>query len=286
MGKGTVTHVHAQGAGETEYMIGVDFGDGLSCIYGEINEALVVAGQKVKHLDPIGKANMMGGLDNVGEIELYCMDANIKEGLRSSNGRGDTAVSPFDYLNTDDKALLEKMYTERVIDKFLKTGETGSHWTPVEPYLTNRIIVHEPDKIEGEWFLIGKDWDGNSMTLLTFVLSKNDIYKGNHYALSAEDKSHNVRNSNVGTYQVTYSEGGKGKLILKDKRWDYLQYALFEITEDAGLDSEGTKRARMKFEISEKPIKTFSDKALTYQSRGVWNPRYDAGKLGGWLDYQ
>ena len=56
--------------------------------------------------------------------------------------------------------------------------------------------------------------------------------------------------------------------------------------EDARTDSEGVKRAQMRFEISEKPIDEFTGKAETYQARGNWNPRYDAGKLGGWLDYR
>ena len=64
-----------------------------------------------------------------------------------------------------------------------------------------------------------------------------------------------------------------------------VQHALFEITEDAGTDSAGAKRAQMRFEISDTPIDNFSDNVLTYQSRGIWNPRYDAWK-GGWLDYR
>ncbi len=282
MGDGKVTNIEKIGFEGAEYMVNVDHGNGLHCIYGEISEALVEKGQTVKHLEPIGVAREMGGFEDVGEIELYCMDENIKGGLISSNGNGYTAVSPFDYLNDDDRALLEKMHMEKAIEPYLRGEKTDGLWTPSEPFLTNKIIIHEPDKIAGEWFLIDKEWNDYDLSLLTFIESKNRFYTGNVFHLRVEDSSLISKNYVDGTYEVTY-EQGRGKLTLTSKYM--VQYVLFEITEDAGTDSAGAKRAQMRFEISDTPIDDFSDNVLTYQSRGIWNPRHDAWK-GGWLDYR
>ena len=54
----------------------------------------------------------------------------------------------------------------------------------------------------------------------------------------------------------------------------------FEMTENAGKDSDGIAMAQMKFEIADQPITAFSDKVQTYQARGPWNPNYDAWTMG------
>jgi hypothetical protein len=84
-------------------------------------------------------------------------------------------------------------------------------------------------------------------------------------------------------YEVEYV-GDLSKITINTK-YETL-YAIAQITENAGTDSNGDKKAQMKFEISKSPISTFSNKALTYQERGYYNPRYDAWKLGGWVNYQ
>ncbi len=288
MGDGTVISIDMiQPQGEPEYMISIDYGDGLYCVHGEMNEIFVEVGDTVKHLDPLGKANSLWGLDNVDEIEIYCEDENINGGLVSSNGHGFTAVSPFDYLESDVKAAFEQAYTEKVLEPYAATGVVPEGlWTPLEPFLTNKMMIHEPNSIMGEWFLVEQDWDGSELTLMTFIEADNAYYTGNIYRLRSEGGG--MGNPMVyldGTYEVIYTATGKGTLDFTEVRHGLKSYALFEITEDAGVDSTGAKQARMKFEYSETPMAEFSEKALTYQARGVWNPRYDAWKLGGWLNY-
>jgi murein DD-endopeptidase MepM/ murein hydrolase activator NlpD len=281
MGDGTVIGIEEHSMNPPEYMVNIDFGGGLYCVYAEMYEIFVEKGDKLKYLDPIGKTNTMGGFDDIGEIEIYCEDENIVGGLVSSNGHGYTSVSVFDYLTPEDKKVIEDLYTEKVLDPYLATGVVpGEHWNPIEPYLTNKIIIHEPYMVEGEWYLVDHEWTGEPFTLLTIIKSENKYYTGNKYIFSAEDHHHSITNQGAGTYEVTYTGKGRGTLKLDLRDWDANQYALFEITEDAGTDIQGIKRAQMKFELDNDPVHTFSDKALTYQARGNYNPRYEAYKKG------
>ena len=280
---GTVFQIVNNGG---EFFIYIDYGDGLACAYGEIKKPLVEVGQKVKHLDPIGEVNELYGFE-AGEIEVYCADANRNDGIKPTAGgnlRG-AAVSPFDYLNETDKALLEKAYIEKVINSYQAGQDYGQMWYPAEPFFTNKVMVHEKGKITGEWFLVDKQWNDNDYSLVVFLTSKNKYYDKNDARLRIENANLHARNFIDGTYDVTY-EGNLAKIVIHGLGFGETYYALAEITEGAGIDSAGVPRDRMKFELSQSPIDEFSNRALIYQERGIYNPRYDAWKLGNWVNYQ
>lgn len=278
-GEGVVTGVVENSPGE--YFIYVDFGDGLHCAYGEIGKPLVTSGQKVKHLDPIGEPRDMGGFD-AGEIESYCADANRHDGTISSAGWHDyRAVSPFDYLNDEAKAALVALYQEKVLDAYMEGADFREMWHPSNPYLTNKIKLHEENSITGVWFLQDREWNLEDASIMVFIESDNPYYKGNVMRMRFESADMESGAYIDGTYEITYTGEGRGSVEMVDEKGgNRVLYALFEITEGAGVDVTGAKRAQMKFEMDTVPVTKFSDKALTYQERGAYNPRYDAWKLG------
>lgn len=285
-GEGKITGVQEIGYQGEEFMVIINYGDGLECVNGELSKSLVKKGQRVKAGDPIGTVRDMGGFADVGEIEIYCSDSNLKHGTITTNGNNAAvAVSPFDYLANAEKTRIETLYEEKVINLFLTTGKAQSGWQPTEPYLTNKMMIHEPNKIIGEWFLVSQKYDGEALSILTFTESNNKYYSGNSFQLRAETfDNFEVKKYIDGDYRVTY-EGNRGKLVLREIEKEtgigYDHYAIFEISEDAGADADnGFKRAQMKFEYSEKPITEFSNKALIYQARGIRNPRWEAARLG------
>ena len=280
IGKGKITRIQHQ---NQEYMIYQDIGDGLGCVYGEIAEPLVKEGQEVEPLMPIGNPRQLGGSTGPlapGNAEIYLNDNNLTSGIYSSNigttkRRWSIAVSPFDYLNDDDKEKLIEKYTRIVLDPIINSNKFPEwDWNPTEPFLTNKIIVHEPNKILGEWFLINKEWEENDIWKMTFTESNNKWFKGTQYHFRASEIG--FKNAQDGIFEVEYLSSGKGKIILIEKRFNSgdvkefpKHYGLFQITENAAKDSDGISRAQMLFEYSDQPISEFSAKALTYQARGA-----------------
>ncbi|MFC1721415.1 M23 family metallopeptidase [Patescibacteria group bacterium] len=284
MGEGNVTSVIENAPGE--YFIYLDYGDGLTCAYGEISQPLVDEGQTVKHLDPIGEINKFQQFA-ASEIEIYCNDANRDDGIKStfSGVQAGSGISEFDYLNDADKAWLEETYKSKVIDAYLAGQDYGQAWFPGEPWLHNQMMVHEEDKVTGEWFLVDKKWNDEDNSLVILLPSANEYYDKNDAHLRVENADLMAKNYVDGTYEVEY-KNDQAQIVITETRMGTKYYALAEVTEDAGTDANGDKRAQMKLEISSSPITEFSNKALTYQERGVYNPRYDAWKLGGWTNYQ
>jgi hypothetical protein len=282
---GVVTNIgKIQGQpGREEYMIYIDYGGGLMCSFGEIDKPLVEKGQKVKYFDPVGEAAVFYGFDAT-ELEIYCADANRSDGIGQSGDGYHTgaAVSPFDYLNEKDKKALETAYTEKILKPYQEGRGPTEAWSPADPYLTNKIMVHEENSIIGEWFLVNKKWNDNDYSLVIFLPS-NKYYDKTDARLRIENANMSSSMYVDALYEVEYV-GDLSKITINTK-YETL-YAIAQITENAGTDSNGDKKAQMKFEISKSPISTFSNKALTYQERGYYNPRYDAWKLGGWVNYQ
>lgn len=269
-----------------EYMIYLDYGDGLACSYAEITKPLVQEGQTVKHLDPIGETSEFHNFE-ANEVEIYCADANRHDGITPTAGGNlqGTAVSPFDYLNETDKALLEETYQEKVINSYLAGKNYGESWFPSDPYLTNQTMIHQENKIVGEWFLINKKWNDLDLSLIIFLESNSKYYEENAVLMRVENANLYASKYIDGTYEVTY-EGNRAKIVFYDQKSRQTYYALAEITESAGRDTTGESRAQMKFEWGQSPINDFSDQALLYQERGIYNPRHDAWKLGNWTNYQ
>lgn len=284
---GVVTNIgKIQGQpGREEYMIYIDYGDGLMCSFGEIDKPLVKKGQKVKYFDPVGEAADYYQFDAT-ELEIYCADSNRTDGiLQSADGyhSGSAAVSPFDYLNDKDKTALEKAYTEKILEPHLAGNGLTSSWSPADPLLTNKVMVHEEGKIIGEWFLVEKEWNENDYSLVIFLNSKSKYYDKLDVRLRVEDAYFTPSVYVDASYDVVY-DGDLAKITI-NSQYETI-YALAEVADGSGVDWTGTKRARMKFETSSSPINKFTSRALTYQERGAYNPRYDAWKLGDWVHYQ
>jgi hypothetical protein len=278
-GDGVVTGVVENSPGE--YFIYVDYGDGLHCAYGEIGKPIVTSGQKIKHLDPIGEGRDFYGFE-ADEIESYCADSNRNDGTISSAGWHDyRAVSPFDYLNDEAKAALVALFKEKVLDRHMAGAGFKEVWHPSNPYLTNKIKLHEENNIAGVWFLQDREWSLEDASLMVFIEADNPYYKGNVMRMRFESGNFESGPYIDGTYEVAYDGEGKGRVeMIDEKGGNQVLYALFEISEGAGVDVLGVKRAQMKFEMGTSPVLAFSDNARTYQERGVYNPRYDAWKLG------
>lgn len=286
-GDGRVTRVEEIGYQGEEFMVTINYGGGLTCVNGELSSATVKPRQEVRYGDPIGTARDFYGFPEVNEIELYCFDTKRAVGTITSNGERAIAVSPFDYLEDNDRGRLAKLYEEKVIKPYLTAKKgPGADWSPVEPWLTNKIMVHEPNKITGEWFLINQRYNGKDVSLMAFLEAKNTYYSGNAFRMRAETyENFEVKLYIDGDYDATY-EGNKGALVLHDRRDKQTYYALFEVLEEAGRDINGQPRAQLKFEWGKKPITAFSDKARLYQERGLINPRNEAAQLGDWIKVQ
>ena len=285
MGDGTVINIgEIQGQpGRMEYMIYIDYGDGLMCSFGEIDKPLVTKGQKVKYFDPVGEAADYYQFDAT-ELEIYCADSNRTDGIgQSSDGyHTGAAVSPFDYLNEKDKKALEQAYTEKILNPHMAGQGLTQSWAPADPLLTNKVLIHEKDKIIGEWFLVDKTWNDTDYSLVVF-LPANKYHDQLDARLRIENAQGSSSNYIDAPYSVEYS-GNKAMIVIEGEHETI--YALAEVTEGAGKDETGTTKAQMKFETSNSPISEFSGNALTYQERGYYNPRYDAWKLGNWVHYQ
>jgi len=264
-------------------MIYIEYGDGLMCSYGEIDEPLVKKGDKVKYFDPVGIAADYYQFDAT-ELEIYCADSNRTDGIgQSSDGyQTGAAVSPFDYLNKKDKKDLEEAYTRKILEPHLAGKGLTESWMAADPLLTNKVLIHEKNTIIGEWFLVEKVWNDEDYSLVVF-LPANKYHDELDARLRIENA--NFRSSNYvdASYEVEYI-GNRAKVVIKHQYGNI--YALAEVTENSGEDLSGFKKARMKFETSTSPISEFSNNALTYQERGYYNPRYDAWKLGDWVHYQ
>jgi len=284
-GKGEVKRIEKIGYIGEEFMVTIDYGGGLRCVNGELGSVSVAKGQQVSFGDPIGIVRDLYGLPGIGEIEIYCSDSKRSTGTITSNDDNKSiAVSPFDYLEVSDRVRLEKLYEERIVRPYLIAKKfDGESWSPVEPFLTNRIMVHEPNKITGEWFLVNQQYNGQDLSLMSFIESRNKYHTGTAFHLRAETfENFEVKVYIDGDYESDYA-GQQGKLVLHDRRDKQTYYALFEINENVGRDVFGQPRAQMKFEWSSQPVTAFSDKARTYQERSLINPRNEAAQLGNWI---
>jgi len=277
-GNGTVTEVTHQ---NEEYMIRIDYGNGLECVLGEVKTSLVQKDQKVKYYDEIAIPNTKEK-DGNGNEEMYCYDRNLTSGIYTSNGSPYTiAVSPFDYLVETDKVTLAKYFDETIYPYYRSKNGSLSDFSITEPYLTNQILFHKSNKLDGAWFLQSKKWETGDMVNLTFIDVSNQFYKGQvvHYRLQNEEMS-----DFQGTFETNYSGNG-GEIVMtghtlgsNDK--PVKKYAKFEITQNTGKDTDGVAVDQMKFEMGDQPIVTFSAGAQIYQVRGPWNPYYDAQNMG------
>ncbi len=242
------------------------YGDGL---WGEHmgldrNRVLVKEGQRVKANDPIGYGILedSSGYETVdyqfGEFNLA--DQHRRDGVVYWYifVKEATLVSPFDYLQDDEKQRLEERWQKEIIDAHLLKGEavSGVVATPWEPYLTNPILFHREynGTLIGEWFLKNKPWEfDNAPDILVFSIN-NTKYYNKQRVTGVEDGSGQPILS--GDWNTDYKEG---RLIISTPDTTY--YGIFKLDE-----SEDQAQLKIEYQQGSYPS-SFSQKALTYTER-------------------
>ncbi len=249
-----------------EYAITINYGQNLVGIHMEI-EPLVEKYTNVTRGQIIGYGMTFGGDDSSAEFSL--IDMGRSDGVIAWNGG--VYVSPFDYLNDDDKRMLVDAYKENVLDPYKENGvkPSGWEWEPYEPYFTNSIFIHKENRLSGVWYLISENWEpGYPNDILTFIEVDNPYFVGN--VVYAEDDISEGVYDIKGTCEIDYD---KGQVKIQNTRGpDY--FGIFEIDESG-------ERAELKIEYQEESFPAaFTGNALTYIQRSNLSRREDAMQLG------
>ncbi len=253
-----------------EYHVTINYGYNLVGIHMEIQTPYVEAGESVKRGQEIGIGQSY--MPEVSSAELSLIDLGRTDGV-PAGGTG-VYVSPYDYLEKSAKMELIEAYRKHVIEPYRKYGSTEGHtwiFKPYQPYLTNRLFLHEGNKskLSGEWYLLSSKWSGDlPHDIITFIEADNPYFKGN-IVLASEDESQGRLNIK-GTFEVDYSRNHVK--ITDENGAEY--YGIFEI-------DEREERARLIFEYREDSYPDeFSAEAITYIERSRLSRRQDAFELG------
>jgi hypothetical protein len=257
---GTVLQIQEKDEGEyIEYMIGIDYGYGLTGTHGEIMTPFVEVGDVVACGQEVGL-----GLDfgrDMSSAEFYLVDVGRDDGVFGSTfGQGCT-VSPFDYLVESEKQALVDAYKEHVLELYL-AGNLSDYtaFYPYQPYLTNADFLHKNNegKITGEWYSL-QQWDfGYPNDVITFI-ETNNIYSQEYVVLSMDYEEQWPYPDYFlnGEFEVDYTNNH----ILITGEDGSKVYCLFEIDESG-------ERAQLKIEYQEDSYPSdFSDNALEYIER-------------------
>ena len=244
------------------------YGDGL---WGEHmgldrNRVLVKEGQRVKVNDPIGYGLLedTSGYGTVGYQfgEFNLADQHRRDGVGYwyTFVKGATLVSPFDYLQDDEKQRLEERWQKEIISAYLLKGEAvlGVVATPWEPYLTNPILFHREHNgtFIGEWFLRNSPWEFDNAPDILVFFTNNTKYYNKQRVTGVEDSRGQPILS--GDWDADYD---KGRLIINTSHATY--YGIFKL-------DESEEQAQLKIEYQEESYPdSFSQKALTYTERAT-----------------
>ena len=253
-----------------EYHVTINYGQNLVGIHMEIETTYVEVGDTVKRGQEIGIGQSY--VPEVSSAELALIDLGRSDGVPA--GGSGVYVSPYDYLEEPAKLALIEAYRKHVIEPYLKYGDTAGYtWVfkPYQPYLTNRLFLHEGNKgkLSGEWYLLSSRWGGDlPHDIITFIEADNPYFRGN-IVLAGEDEGSGRLNIR-GTFEVDYS---RNRVKMIDKH-GAVYYAIFEI-------DESEERARLKLEYREDSYPDeFSAEAVTYIERSHLSRRQDASELG------
>ncbi|MBL7160724.1 MAG: hypothetical protein ISS93_02640, partial [Candidatus Aenigmarchaeota archaeon] len=161
-----------------EYHIRISYGQNLVGNHMEIKTPYVEKYQNVTRGQEIGMGMSFNPLQSSAEMSL--VDKGRTDGIVAWGGG--VSVSPFDYLMDSDKRKLVDAYKKNVIEPWLKEGKKTWGFEPSEPYLTNKLLIHDdhPGELAGAWYLTSADWEPEYPNdMLTFIEADNPYYKGN-----------------------------------------------------------------------------------------------------------
>ncbi|MBR9690671.1 hypothetical protein GOV08_03220 [Candidatus Woesearchaeota archaeon] len=262
---GRVENIQLSGmVDEGEYQVTMFYGDGLRGVHMEMDKPLVKQYADVKRGDIIGYGLTFGTKVASAEFTLY--DEARTDGVV---GWGGSTVSPFDYLEDEDKRALVDAYKKEILEPYKNSKVKPNPWWHYwDLYLTNPIFIHKENKITGVWYLISEDWKtGLPNDIFTFVESDNEYFKGST-VMGADDISEGDQDIK-GTFEVDYT---KNQIKIEDEGQTY--YGIFEI-------GESGERAILKLEYQKSRYpSSFSSKAQTYIQRSNVGRRQDGVELG------
>ncbi|MFC2001955.1 M23 family metallopeptidase [Chloroflexota bacterium] len=267
---GVVVDVRYNGPpGEGEYHVTIDYGYNLTGVHMEMMTPYVEKGDKVLRGQEVGTGMSFDPYQTSAELTL--VDRGRTDGVRSYGGG--VNVSPFDYLEPGDKAVLVDAYKRQVIEPYVASGVKTWGFEPYQPYLTNNLFLHDeaPGRLHGAWYLISSTWEPTYPNdLLTFIEADNPYYSDNN-VLATDDEDGPYSDWFLrGTFEADYEHG---RLVIRNEH-SQTYYGIFEI-------NESTERARLSIEYRTGSYPaSFSGKVLTYVERSDLGRRGDASSLG------
>jgi hypothetical protein len=269
-GDGVVIDIQLSGDVEHgEYHIYIDFGQNLTGYHMEIETPLVEVGDNVSRGDSIGYG--MGFFSGQQSAEFSLVDRGRTDGIWVGNG---AAVSPYDYLEEDDKLALVEAYKAHTVDKYGMDPRITMLFDASQPYLTNPLLIHmvNEGRLTGEWYLYSSPWvPGWPNDMLIFIEADNPWYTGNR-VLSNDDTGEDSQTRNIdGTFDVDYE---RGRVLINNLKYGGILFGIFEIDETG-------ERALLRIEFDEyRYLDGFTDEALIYIERTNMGRRWDAMELG------
>lgn len=266
---GTVMQV-IQGDDYMGCQVQINYDDGLSGRHHFLKECLVEKGEEIKEGHLLGEGNSIG--DSYPSVELLLRDENRTDGARSEFGQG-SAVSMFDYLKKEDQEAFIARFEEEILKPYIENGQNAGEVTLWEPFLTNKVLIHEGNKgkLTGEWLLTEQWGQDRVPDIISFLDVDHMYWKGTHMrAIDAYD--YNAIMS--GPWEVDYV---KAQVKITGDQGTF--YGIFEIDESDEL-------ATLKFEYQQGPYPTsFSQNAIEYVERKPVNMYDQAREMGVLEDY-
>ena len=234
------------------------YGDGLWGEHMHVQRSLVKPGDKVKAGDPVGYGEKFAHAPGYQFAEFNVADQHRRDGVVHWYKfiKGATLVSPFDYLQENEKKQFVEKYLKEV-DPILSKGKdvSGVVPTPWEPYLTNPILFHKGHKGEliGEWYLKSEQWVIDETPDVLVFFTNNTKYYKKQRVVGVEDSGSVILS---GDWEADYKNN---KIVITTH--DSVYYGIFNIDESGS-------RAKLKIEYQKDTYpNTFSEKARTYIER-------------------
>lgn len=254
-----------------EYVdIRIDYGRNLVGIHIGIETPYVKKGDRVLMGQEIGVGRTLNSGATSAEFAL--LDKGRSDGVSAERG---SYVSPFDYLEDDEKEKITSAYKKHVLDPYRSGGASAvnSYFYPREPYLTNRLFLHNGNegKLAGEWYLKQKWREGSPADVISFIEAENSYFSGNY--LIASDyrwKDNEYEKVAEGSFVVDYAAR-----TLRISKWEEsARYCKFEL-------DDSKERAVLMLECKTGSYPTaFSASMLEYVERDAVPLIEDAEALG------
>lgn len=203
---GTVTAISRENG---VYSVEIDYGNNLRGLHGSLSSTRLSVGDTVAAGQTIGVGTILS--TNQSGSGFALADKGRTDGPPGWNGG--VYVSPFDYLNDEDKGILINAYKTQVVDTYDPANPGGRKWgfEPYEPHLTNRFYLHieNPGRLTGVWRLKNTpEAYGLPNDILTFIEVDTPSYTRNHVmAQDAQNDDLQTAWFINGTFDVDYDLG-------------------------------------------------------------------------------